>query len=99
MPCSSVYYSVLISCRWFALVRTAAPWLAPRQGRSELRLDTGALLCSFLSPLGKHMVFLGINGINDVAALFQSGDSGELLLNVCLEIYPSRSTMASLHNS
>ncbi|KAK4144385.1 putative galactinol--sucrose galactosyltransferase 6 [Dichotomopilus funicola] len=70
--------------RWFALVRTSEPWLAPRKGRSELRLDTGALLCSFLSPRGKHMVFLGINGINDVATLFQSGDIGEpcLLLNI-----------------
>jgi hypothetical protein len=68
--------------RWFALVRPWAPWLAPRQGKSEFQLDKDALLCSFLSPQGKHMVFLGMSGINDVMTLFQSGDSGRLVVHV-----------------
>ncbi|KAK4032813.1 glycoside hydrolase [Parachaetomium inaequale] len=70
--------------RWFALVRPWTPWLAPRHGKSELNLDKDALLCSFLSPQGKHMVFLGISGINDVITLFRSSDSdaGRLMLHI-----------------
>ncbi|KAK3300541.1 glycoside hydrolase superfamily [Chaetomium fimeti] len=68
--------------RWFALVRTSTPWLAPRQGKSEFNPDKDALLCSFLSAQGKHMVFLGMSGINDVTTMFRGGDSGKLMLNI-----------------
>ncbi|KAK4129196.1 glycoside hydrolase family 36 protein [Parathielavia appendiculata] len=68
--------------RWFALVRTWTPWLAPRQGKSEFNLDKDALLCSFLSPQGKHMVLLGMSGVDDVMALLRSGDSGRLMLHI-----------------
>jgi hypothetical protein len=72
--------------RWFALVRPWAPWLAPRQGKSKFQLDKDALLCSFLSPQGKHMVFLGMSGINDVMTLLQSG-GGRLVLHVIILAY------------
>lgn len=69
--------------RWFALVRSWTPWLAPRHGKSGFGLDKDGLLCSFLSPQGKHLVFLGLGGINNVTALFRSGDAGRLILSVC----------------
>ncbi|KAK4241548.1 glycoside hydrolase [Achaetomium macrosporum] len=70
--------------RWFALVRPWTPWLAPRQGKSvsDFELDKDALLCSFLSPKGRHMVFLGMSGVDDVTTLFRSGDDGRLMLHI-----------------
>ncbi|KAK3945452.1 raffinose synthase Sip1 [Diplogelasinospora grovesii] len=68
--------------RWFALVRLWAPWLAPRHGKSTFGLDKDAVLCSFLSPQGKHLVFLGISGFSDVMTLLRSGGSGELVLHL-----------------
>ncbi|KAL2271316.1 hypothetical protein VTJ83DRAFT_687 [Remersonia thermophila] len=71
--------------RWFALVRQSAAWLAPRHGKSTLQLDKDALLCSFLSPRGKHLVFLGVGGVGgvgDVVTLFRSGESGRLILHL-----------------
>lgn len=75
---------ILTDRRWFALVRTWTPWLAPRQGKSSFVLDKDALLCSFLSPRGKHMVLLGMSGVNNVTTLFRSGESANLTLHVCL---------------
>ncbi|SPQ18354.1 76a4190c-5657-4e05-95d5-21f92ca54688 [Thermothielavioides terrestris] len=68
--------------RWFALVRPWTPWLAPRQGKTELQLDKDALLCSFLSPQGKHMVFLGMSAVDDVITLFRSSDSNRLAFHI-----------------
>lgn len=68
--------------RWFALVRIWTPWLTPRHGGSQLNLDKDAVLCSFLSPQGKHLVILGISGLNDVMTLFRSSESGELLIHI-----------------
>ncbi|KAK4245052.1 glycoside hydrolase [Corynascus novoguineensis] len=68
--------------RWFALVRSWTPWLAPRHGKSEFSLDKEGLLCSFLSFQGKHLVLLGMSGINDVTALLRSGSAGRLLLSL-----------------
>ncbi|KAH6853927.1 glycoside hydrolase superfamily [Chaetomium sp. MPI-CAGE-AT-0009] len=68
--------------RWFALVRSSTPWLAPRHGKSEFNPDKDVLLCSFLSAQGKHMVFLGMSGIGDVTTLFRGGDSGGLMLHI-----------------
>ena len=53
--------------RWFALVRIWTPWLAPRHGRESLTgqdLDDDAVLCSFLSAGGRHLVFLAISGVD-----------------------------------
>ncbi|KAH8594649.1 glycoside hydrolase superfamily [Bisporella sp. PMI_857] len=60
--------------RWFALIRIWSPWLAPRQGKNHFDLDKNAVLCSFLSLSGKHLVLLAISGIDDVMTLFTSVD-------------------------
>lgn len=69
--------------RWFALIRQWTPWLAPRHGSNvSFELDGDAVICSFLSPEGKHMVFLGISGHDNVMTLFRSGDAGRLMVHV-----------------
>jgi hypothetical protein len=68
--------------RWFALIRIWAPWLAPRQGKNRFELDKEAVLCSFLSLTGKHLVLLAISGVDDVMTLFTSID-GAVNLRVC----------------
>ncbi|KAK4193272.1 putative galactinol--sucrose galactosyltransferase 6 [Podospora australis] len=68
--------------RWFSLVRPWSPWLAPRHGSTGFHLDEDAVLCSFLSPKGKHLVFLGMSGLGDVTSLLRSGDSGQLTIHV-----------------
>lgn len=82
--------SVLTTRRWFALVRTWTPWLAPRHGRSSFELDKDALLCSFLSAQGKHLVFLGMSGVDNVMTLFRSSGSERLTLHVCCSTVPWR---------
>lgn len=69
--------------RWFAVVRIWVPWLAPRHGTDKFELDKDAIMCSFLSPEGRHMVLLAISGINDVMTVIRSGSSGEVVLHVC----------------
>ncbi|KHE89986.1 glycoside hydrolase family 36 protein [Neurospora crassa] len=71
--------------RWFALVRDWSPWLAPRQGRSTVELDKDALLCSFLSSKGKHLVLLGFAGINnavDGMTLFRNDEFGRVTIHI-----------------
>ncbi|KAK4231167.1 raffinose synthase Sip1 [Podospora fimiseda] len=70
------------SLRWFALVRQWAPWLAPRHGKESFKIDEDAVLCSFLSPSGKHLVFLGVSGLQDVLTLFRSNNSGRLMVHI-----------------
>ena len=67
--------------RYFALVRVWTPWLGPRHGRDKFRLTEEAILCSFLRTDGVHLVMLAVSGINNVLTLFQSGDSGEVVVN------------------
>ncbi|KAK3330070.1 raffinose synthase or seed imbibition protein Sip1-domain-containing protein [Apodospora peruviana] len=62
------------SLRWFALERISSPWLGPSHGKSAFMPKRAAVLCSFLSLLGKHMVFLGISGLNDVTTLLKGVD-------------------------
>jgi hypothetical protein len=81
---STVFIVVLMCCRWFSLVRIWTPWLAPRHGKSSFGLDKDAVLCSFLSPTGRHLVVLGISGLSNVMTVFRSNDSGQLMLHVCL---------------
>ncbi|KAF4990971.1 hypothetical protein FDECE_14195 [Fusarium decemcellulare] len=64
--------------RWFALVRLWSPWLAPRHGKSTFALDKDGILCSFLSPHGKNLVFLAIGGLAHVLPVFQHGTNGQL---------------------
>lgn len=72
----------LMHCRWFAVVRIWTPWLAPRHGKDKFELDKDAIMCSFLSPQGRHMVLLAISGVSDVMTVFRSNDSGEVVLHV-----------------
>ncbi|OHW93263.1 raffinose synthase sip1 [Colletotrichum incanum] len=64
--------------RWFALIRIWSPWLAPRHGKDSFHLDKDGVLCSFLSPEGKHLVFLAVSGVNNVLSVFRSDESGQL---------------------
>lgn len=64
----------------FSLVRFWSPWLGPRHGRDKFRLTEDAILCSFLRKDGTHLVLLAVSGIDDVLAVFQSGDSGEVMI-------------------
>jgi hypothetical protein len=75
---------VLTIPRWFALVRIWTPWLAPRQGKGQFGLDKEAVLCSFLSLTGKHLVLLGISGVDDVMTLFTNDNEGNVVLRVCV---------------
>lgn len=68
--------------RWFAVVRIWAPWLAPRHGKDKFELDKDAIMCSFLSPQGRHMVLLAISGVSDILTVFRSNDSGEVVLHI-----------------
>ncbi|KYK54695.1 putative galactinol--sucrose galactosyltransferase 6 [Drechmeria coniospora] len=62
--------------RWFALVRLWSPWLAPRQGRDCFSLDKEAVLCCFMNPQGRNLVFLAVNGLQDVLYVMRSTEKG-----------------------
>lgn len=72
---------MLTRTRWFALVRQWHPWLVPRHGKSDFKLDKDAVLCSFLSPEGKHLVILGVS-LGNVVTVLKSDDSGQVVLHV-----------------
>jgi hypothetical protein len=80
------------------LVRLWTPWLAPRHGKSAFSLDKDAVLCSFLSPEGKHLVLLALS-IGDVVTVLRSDESARVVLHVCIrrppvtaEVHPQRLT-------
>ncbi|KAI1331331.1 glycoside hydrolase family 36 protein [Xylariaceae sp. FL0255] len=66
--------------RYFALVRHGIPWLGPRHGRSRFDIDKDALMCSFLSYEGMHLVLLGTSCGDNVTTLMRSSDDG--LVNI-----------------
>ncbi|KAI0023720.1 glycoside hydrolase family 36 protein [Xylariomycetidae sp. FL0641] len=68
--------------RYFALVRHGSPWLGPRHGRNHFHLDKHAVICSFLNSQGRHLVLLGISGIDDVITLLRSSSSGSVMIRV-----------------
>lgn len=72
----------LTKIRWFALVRLWSPWLAPRHGRTDFRLDKDAILCSFLGANGSNLVFLAVSGISDVLCELRHTDDGALMAHV-----------------
>ncbi|KAH7244535.1 glycoside hydrolase family 36 protein [Fusarium redolens] len=67
--------------KWFALVRLSPYWIAPRQGKSQFTLDKDAILCSFLGPQGNHLVFLAVNGWNEVLSGFRSAPDGAITVH------------------
>lgn len=73
---------LLTGSRWFSLVRTWAPWLAPRHGKSNFELDKDGVLAAFVNSKGQHLVLLAISGVNDVMSVFQSDESGNVKLHL-----------------
>lgn len=45
-------------------------------------LDKEAVTCSFLSNKGKHLVLLGLSGVNNVMTTFKNDDQGNVMLRV-----------------
>lgn len=41
-------------------------------------------MCSFLSLTGKHLVLLGISGVDDVMTMFTNDSEGNVILRVCV---------------
>ncbi|RYC62304.1 hypothetical protein CHU98_g3891 [Xylaria longipes] len=68
--------------RYFALVRHSTAWLGPRHGKTDFSLDKDALLCSFLSHEGKHLVLLGISNVNNVTTLLRSSNHGPVMVHM-----------------
>ncbi|KAI1209196.1 glycoside hydrolase family 36 protein [Annulohypoxylon truncatum] len=68
--------------RYFALVRQSSPWLSPRHGSGPFSLDKDAVMCSFLSDQGRHLVLLGVSGPENVITLLRSSDSGSVKLHI-----------------
>jgi len=66
--------------RWFSLVRLWSPWLAPRQGKIDFKLDKDGVLVSFLRTDGMHVVCLAISGVQDVLTTFFNDDDGNLII-------------------
>ncbi|KIV94675.1 hypothetical protein PV10_02419 [Exophiala mesophila] len=71
---------VLQTSRWLALVRIWEPWLAPRHGRAQFRLEEPAILLSFLRTDGLHVVVLAINGVDQSLTQFRSSEEGEIIV-------------------
>lgn len=72
----------LMDRSYLALIRHSPAWLGPRHGKNKFSLDRDALLCSFLSHEGKHVVLLGMSNINYVTTLLRSSNHGPVMLHV-----------------
>ncbi|KAI3340606.1 raffinose synthase Sip1 [Ustulina deusta] len=68
--------------RYFALVRHSTAWLGPRHGKTNFSLDKDALLCSFLSHEGSHLVLLGISNVKSVVTLLRSSNHGPVMVHL-----------------
>jgi len=68
--------------RWFALVRHWTPWISPRQGDSLFNPSEDAVLCSFVSLEGKHLVLLGVS--NDSVTVLRGSETGEVNIHARL---------------
>ncbi|QIW97208.1 hypothetical protein AMS68_002726 [Peltaster fructicola] len=68
--------------RWFAIIRTWIPWLAPRQGNTHFALDKDAILASFLRSDGMHVVALAVSGVEDVLTTFTSDTQGNVYIKI-----------------
>lgn len=71
----------LSSTRWFALVRTWTPWLAPRHGRGKYTPMEDSIVCSFLRRDGFHLVLLAVSAVNDVTAVFKTDSVGNIIVS------------------
>ncbi|KAF2273677.1 glycoside hydrolase [Westerdykella ornata] len=67
--------------RWFALVRLWSPWLAPRQGKGEFRVDKEAILATFERNDGTHLAILAVSGVDDVLTTLHHDGSGNVVID------------------
>ncbi|KAF2876898.1 raffinose synthase protein-like protein Sip1 [Massariosphaeria phaeospora] len=67
--------------KWFALVRLWAPWLAPRQGKTDFWPDKEAILVSFQREDGSHLVLLAVSGVDDVVTTFNHDGDGNVVFS------------------
>lgn len=58
--------------------------MAPRQGRTDFKLDVAAILCSFVNSQGEHLVVLGVSGLENVMTIFGDNNEGALMIKVRL---------------
>ncbi|KAI0882239.1 glycoside hydrolase family 36 protein [Annulohypoxylon maeteangense] len=85
---SSAYADVNIGIPWggalryFALVRQSASWLTPRHGSDPFSIEKDAVMCSFLSNSGRHLVLLGVSGPDNVITLLRSSDAGSVKMHI-----------------
>ena len=56
--------------------------MAPRQGKTQFQLDKDAVVASFLSLEGKHLVILALSGVDDVMTVLTSDNDGNVVLRV-----------------
>lgn len=40
-------------------------------------------MAAFLSPTGKHLVVLGVSGLENVVTMIKGDESGNVVINVC----------------
>ncbi|KAF2205960.1 raffinose synthase protein-like protein Sip1 [Delitschia confertaspora ATCC 74209] len=66
--------------RWFALVRLWSPWIAPRQGKGDFRLDKEAILVAFQRTDGSHLAILAVSGIDDVLTCLHHDEEGNIVI-------------------
>jgi hypothetical protein len=68
--------------RWFALARTWSPWLAPQHGSHVFTMDSDAVVVSFLSRKGEHLVLLGLSGLRNVSTVIRKTHDGQISMHV-----------------
>ena len=81
MFCNSVLGVPLYVQRWFALVRQATPWIAPRHGKAVYRTEKDAIMCSFLRRDGFHIALLAVSGIEDTLTVLKHDDFGGIVVS------------------
>ncbi|KAG0636371.1 glycoside hydrolase superfamily [Tuber brumale] len=64
---------------YYALVKLSPPWMGPRHGSSHFSIDLDGLLVGFLRSDGRHVVVLGVSGINGCTTYLRS-EGGKVLL-------------------
>jgi hypothetical protein len=58
-----------------------SPWLAPRQGKGDFRLDKEAILVAFERDDGSHLVIIAVSGVDDVLTCLRHGAEGSIIID------------------
>ncbi|KAH0610344.1 uncharacterized protein H6S33_011871 [Morchella sextelata] len=64
---------------FYALVKLSPSWMGPRQGASHFTVDRDAVMAGYVRSDGRHVVILGISGVDNCTTFVQSSD-GKLIL-------------------